>query len=227
MKYKKSLIVATLFLMFGVINNVIYNSKNEQHKFIMMIKGGRALNKYVDYETDDIDIILMPKSSEQGSTDKSILKKYKDSNTKGFAQEIVEFIYDTLKDAVEEVLQMNGFMLAEGESYLSMLGPQPTNPVIYKMSIRTLQGYSAICDFAFKWKDDELDIDHTPTLKFFKDKTITSPQMSINKHNMNALYITQTLENMKAEREFIRDHSDDKRTKEKIEKQMDLLKGVF
>jgi hypothetical protein len=154
-KYKCDIQTCATFLLFGIIANKLHRGPSP---YKLIFKGGKALQLAgIDHETDDIDILLLPKPGQEYDP-KSISK---------LAENIAYLVQLILND--DQIKPQ----LAE----ISVQDPLETNPVIYKLSWSYNKRFTAIADIDFK----QVDID---TIPFYSDLTKIDQTISETTHSV-------------------------------------------
>ena len=157
--YNSNLIICTLFIILGVINH--YMKQSKKCKYILLFKGGRVVNKYLQespldlkHPSFDIDVIIFPKYRKKPKSINSVLNLYNLNETVLISSLIMQFINNKM--------QQNSRNFS-----LSVLPPTENNPLIHKLSyvIKYGRSFIPLLDLAHGWKLNEHD--HSKTIPIF------------------------------------------------------------
>jgi len=219
--YNSNLLICTLFIILGIINNFMENTKKCKYK--LLFKGGRILNKHIKdvrpelhHQSFDIDVIVFPKYKKQPKNIQSVLNLYNLNESVLISSLIMQLIYEKLERNTRSI-------------DLSVLPPRGNNPLIHKLSYISKYGHGFIplLDLAHGWKAN--DVDHSKTIPYFLDHVDEKENIQLNNQNIMMKYSFQTYESLFCEKRFIQsmntNHAD-KRTKKKIKNQINGLKQI-
>ena len=182
--YNSNLIICTLFIILGVINH--YMKQSKKCKYILLFKGGRVVNKYLqespldlEHQSFDIDVIIFPKYRKQPKNIDAVLNLYKLNDTFLISSLIMNQIINRFEENARNIS-------------LSVLPPTGNNPLIHKLSYITKYGRSFIplLDLAHGWRSN--GVDHSKTIPYFLDHVNETEQIRLNGKLIKMDYSFQT-----------------------------------
>jgi hypothetical protein len=217
------IIISILSLLVAWINQIMYEARSCD--FVIMTKGGRVIQYFGhDYDSFDLDLLIVPKSMLKKTNTNSILQDHNIDSSRILAHEIL--------------ILLRWFCEIEDKVELSIMTPdheKAKNKSIFKLSYiksqrERLGKIRPLIDLGFTWISDNGN-NHTNTLPFFTDPVIDQYNLSLlSNMNMKLLCIHQNKQQYQKEKAFIlerefkkSDSNKEERTIAKMRKQLKML----
>lgn len=217
------IIISILSLLVGWINKKLFNSR--RCNYMIMTKGGRVIQYFGhDYDSFDLDLLIVPKSILKKTNTDSLLQDYDVSHTRKMAHEILILLqwFCEMKDKVD----------------LSIMTPdhdRAINKSIFKLSMVKSQSerlgkIRPLIDLGFTWISSNGN-NHTNTLPFFIEPIMMNYDLSLLPNmNLEVLCVHQNKQQYKNEKTYILEKESKKlgpnreeKTITKMRKQLKML----